>query len=574
MGFLLCLVMGVVNSNMSLSIRQISLFWILCTLHLLIALPHSKVEDSLLVSSNLPIVVIDTYGQEIVDDPRIVVHMGIIDNGPEERNYLTDSFNNYNGRISIEIRGSSTQMFPKKQYAFETQEKNGNNLNVSLLGLPPENDWILYAPYSDKSLIRNTLTYEITRRMGRYASRSLFCELMINGDYWGIYVLMEKIKRDSNRVNITRLEPEDTDGDELTGGYILKIDKLAGENIDGWYSPYLPYPDAWQRIYYQYHYPKPDEITPEQKIYIQDFIGNFENIMVGEDYANPLSGYSNIIDINSFVDFVIINEVTKNVDGYRLSSFMYKDRDSQGGQLTMGPIWDFNLAFGNADYYEGGLTEGWQFDFDQPDDYSQIPFWWSIFCQDITFIDLLNIRWQNLRSDILSEIRLFNTIDSMKTYLSEAEKRNFNRWPVLGTYVWPNAFIGQTYDDEIQYLEDWITSRLNWVDDHLPDLRIDIENRKPPVAYSVMLYQNYPNPFNLTTTIGYLLPEELYISINIYDPLGRRVRSLGNRLEQSGYRTITWNGMNDRGAVVSSGLYLCTLRAGDLMRTQKMVFIK
>jgi len=537
-------------------------------------LSHAKIEDIFLDSSNLPIVIINTFGQEIVDDPRIVAHMGIIDNGPEQRNFLTDSYNNYDGQISIEIRGSSTQMFPKKQYALETQDENGNNLNVSLLGLPPENDWILYGPYSDKSLIRNALTYEISRRIDRYASRSSFCELMINGDYRGIYVLMEKIKRDSNRVNIARLEPEHINGDEITGGYILKIDKLAGENIDGWYSPYLPYPDAWQRIFYQYHYPKPDEITHEQEIYIQDFIGNFENIMASENYADPQTGYSNIIDMDSFVDFVIINEVTKNVDGYRLSSFMYKDRNSRGGQLFMGPVWDFNLAFGNADYYEGWSTEGWQFEFDQPDDFSQIPFWWSHIYQDTTFINLLINRWQNLRIDILSETNLFSTIDSMTTYLSEAEKRNFNRWPVLGTYIWPNAFIGQTYDGEVQYLKDWIASRLKWMDKHLPDLMIDTQNQKPPVANSVLLFYNYPNPFNVTTTIWYKLPEELYVSIKIYDPLGKRVRSLVNQVEQPGYRTVTWDGKNDDGTFMSSGLYLYTLHAGDFTPTHKMIFIK
>ncbi|MEE9167920.1 MAG: CotH kinase family protein [Candidatus Neomarinimicrobiota bacterium] len=563
-----------VNSNVRVSVGQYSLSKIILIILLPAVLSHAKDQDSFFVSSNLPIVIINTYGQDIVDETRIVAHMGVIDNGPGQRNYLTDSYNDYDGQINIEIRGSSAQMFPKKQYALETQDENGDNLNVSLLGLPPENDWILYAPYSDKSLIRNALTYEISRRMDRYASRSLFCELMLNGDYRGVYVLMEKIKRDSNRVNIARLETENVGGSELTGGYILKIDKLAGENVGGWYSPYHPYPNAWQRIYYQYHYPKPDEITPEQERYIQDFIGHFENTMASENYAEPQSGYANIIDVSSFVDFIIVNEVTKNIDGYRLSTFMYKDRDSRGGKLTMGPVWDFNLAFGNANYFEGSSTEGWQLEFNQPYDFSQIPFWWSRICQDTTFISILNYRWLNLRLDVLSETRLFSVIDSMTTYLSEAEKRNFDRWPVLGTYVWPNAFIGQTYEHEVHYLRDWITSRLKWMDNHLPDHLIDIPDRKPPVAHSAQLLQNYPNPFNRTTTIYYELPEELYVSVKIYDPLGKRVRSLVNQVVQPGYRRITWDGTNDDGIFVSSGVYLYTLHAGGFILGHKMVFIK
>ena len=133
--------------------------------------------------STLPIVVIDTDGQEILNDPRIVVHMGIIDNASGINN-IDDPFNGYDGQISIEIRGSSSQMFPKKQYALETQDIDGENLNVSILGMPAENDWILYAPYSDKSLLRNFLAYELARNMGRYASRTRFCELVINKNWY------------------------------------------------------------------------------------------------------------------------------------------------------------------------------------------------------------------------------------------------------------------------------------------------------------------------------------------------------------------------------------------------------
>ena len=158
-------------------------------------------------SSNLPIVVINTHGQQIPDDYKIIADMGIIYNGEGVRNNLTDPFNNYNGKIGIEIRGSSSQMFPKKQYAVETKDANGNDLDVSLLGFPPEEDWILYAPYNDKSLIRDVLVYKLANDMGRYASRSKFCELVLNGEYMGIYVLFEKIKRDANRVNIKKMEP-------------------------------------------------------------------------------------------------------------------------------------------------------------------------------------------------------------------------------------------------------------------------------------------------------------------------------------------------------------------------------
>jgi len=293
---------------------------------------------------------------------------------------------------------------------------------VPLLGLPKENDWILYPPYSDKSLIRNVLTFDIASAMGRYASRTKFCELILNGDYHRIYVLMEKIKRDSTRVNIAKLPPEEISGDDLTGGYIIKIDKTTGETFGGWDSA------VGNEIFYQYHYPKPDEIVSEQENYIQDFIESFERMMAGENYADPEHGYPSIIDIGSFVDYAIVNELTKNVDAYRISAFMYKDKDSRGGKLVMGPVWDHNRSLGNVDYYDGWITEGWHIEFDQfkPTD-KNLPIWWSLIWQDTTFSTALSACWHTLRKDILSEARLSSTIDSIAILLSESQERNFNR---------------------------------------------------------------------------------------------------------------------------------------------------
>ena len=415
-------------------------------------------------SSNLPIVVINTRGQTIIDEAKITADMGIIDNGPGQRNNLTDPFNNYDGLIGIEIRGSSSQSFPKKQYAVETRLDNGENNNVSLLGLPAENDWILYAPYSDKSLMRNVIAYTLSLQIGRYASRNRFCEVVINGDYKGIYVLMEKIKRDKNRVNIKKMSDQDTAYPQVSGGYIVKIDKRDGENVGGWYSPFPPYASASQRIFYQYHYPKPDEIIPEQIQYIQDFIHRFELAMLSTEFADPLRGYPAFINLSSFVDHFILNEIGKNVDGYRLSAFMYKDRDDRGTHMYMGPIWDFNLAFGNADYYQGQYPQGWQADFRGYGDSFQIPFWWLKLRSDWSFSGQLLSRWTELRQTILSDAHFLQMIDSLRVLLDEAKDRDFVRWPRLGTYVWPNPYVFDTYDEEVAYLKSWILDRNEWMD--------------------------------------------------------------------------------------------------------------
>ncbi|NBP30506.1 MAG: spore coat protein CotH, partial [Flavobacteriia bacterium] len=205
----------------------------LFTCFLLPIFVHSQVN---LTSSNLPIVkIVVPAGQQINDNTRIVCDMGVIDN-PNNINLINDPLNNYNGKISIEIRGSTSQQYPKKSYGFETQTTLGTNNNVSLMGLPVENDWILNGPYPDKTLLRDAMTYELSRKMGHYASRFRFCELLINNQYLGVYLLLERIKRDNDRVNIARLDQDDLAGDSLTGGYIVKVDKLTGESGTTWNS--------------------------------------------------------------------------------------------------------------------------------------------------------------------------------------------------------------------------------------------------------------------------------------------------------------------------------------------------
>jgi len=156
-------------------------------------------------SSKLPLVFIDTNGRQIPDEPKILVDMGIVWNGQGKENHTSDDFNHYFGKVGIEIRGSSSQMFPKKSYGFETSNQAGEDVDFQILGLPEEEDWILYAPYSDKTLIRNVLTFSLAKPLGHYTSRCRFVELFLNEEYQGIYVLMEKIKREDTRVDIAKL---------------------------------------------------------------------------------------------------------------------------------------------------------------------------------------------------------------------------------------------------------------------------------------------------------------------------------------------------------------------------------
>ena len=413
-------------------------------------------------TSNLPIVVINTLGQTIVDDPRIVCDMGIIDNGFGVINSISDPFNDYNGKISIEYRGSSSQSFPKKPYALETQDSLGNNNNVSLLGMPVENDWILYAPYSDKALMRNFLTFDLGRKMGNYSPRTVYCELVVNGDYKGIYILMEKIKRDNDRVDIAKLDFDDLAGDSLTGGYIIKVDKYTGTGGTDWLSDFPNISGG--SLYIQYHYPDASVMLPQQLDYIEHYVDSFEYALNGPNFADTSIGYAKYIDVNSFIDFYIINELSKNIDGYRLSTYMHKDKQSKGGKLIMGPFWDFNLAFGNADYCSGGITSGWEVNGGCG---GSNPFWFERLLDDTIYQNKLKCRWEYLRDRSFHQDSLFNFIDSMALYLDDAQQRNFQQWPTLGTYVWPNYYVGSTYQDELNFFKTWIGDRLVWIDNNL-----------------------------------------------------------------------------------------------------------
>ncbi len=405
------------------------------------------------LATELPLIQILTNGQDILNDPRIVAQMKIIDNGAGELNYVDNHPTDYNGQIAIEIRGESSQFFEKKNYAFETQTEDGENNNVSLLGMPAENDWILHGPYSDKSLIRNALSFEMGNDIMEYASRTRFCELIINDDYRGVYLLMEKIKQDDSRVDIATLLPEDTEGDELTGGYIIEIDR---DNLDleedGWYSSFPLYP------FYTYHDPGYDQLMPEQKAYIQEWIYNFELAMNLSSYE---STYQNYLDVESFIDYFLINELTKHIDAFKLSFYMYKQKDSDGGKLHMGPVWDFNLGYSNFDFACDPDPEGWIYPC------TAWPFWVDKLIGIEAVQDQMFCRWQQLREDKLETEFLMSRIDSLVDYIGPAANRNFNRFDVLGNYVWPNVFIGETYDEEVNYLRDWLDQRLFWMDQNM-----------------------------------------------------------------------------------------------------------
>ncbi|MBE7174593.1 MAG: CotH kinase family protein, partial [Williamsia sp.] len=436
---------------------------------------HAQVT---LTSSNLPIVVINTGGATIPDEPKINATMGIVYNGDSVRNNVTDPFNEYNGNIGIEVRGQSSQGFPMKSYSIELRDQNGDDQDKSIFGLPEESDWVLYAPYTDKTLMHNVLAYKFSNAFGQWAAHTKFVEVMLNGEYIGIYVFMEKIKRDKGRVDIKKLEGGDTTASKITGGYIYSIDK----NADAWYSPYRTL-NVGNYIHYKWEYPKAEDITEGQKAYIQSFSDSFETALKSDNFQDPQTGFRNFADEASFIDYFIINEVSRNVDGYRISTYLHKDRNDVNRKIIAGPVWDYDIAFHNADYCNGSLSTGWAFRFNSVcNDTYTIPFWWNRFMQDTAFEAHLRCRWQELRKTTLSFANINRLIDSVVNVTAEARERHFAKWPVLGVYVWPNPYpIPRTYAGEIKTLKQWLYDRITWLDQNMPHIGACSGASAPPV---------------------------------------------------------------------------------------------
>ena len=290
-------------------------------------------------SSDLPIVKIYTGGQTIVNDPKITANFIVIDNANGQRNYVNQTTSAFNGTVGIELRGNSSQGMPKKSYSVEIRDSAGADLPVSLMGLPEESDFVLQANFSDKTQMRNPLAFHTFRQMGHYASRTHFCEVLLDDSYQGTYVFTEDIKRDKNRVDIAKLTPNDISGTAVTGGYMLRID---WDRTPGWNSQFeIPNSPGFVTKF-QHLYPKWDEIQPEQQHYIRTYVDSFEVALAGNTFQDTSTGWRRFADERSFMDFLILNEISRNVDGYRLSTYFYKDRDDKGGKLTMGPPWDYD----------------------------------------------------------------------------------------------------------------------------------------------------------------------------------------------------------------------------------------
>ena len=436
-------------------------------------IPYTPVEVDF-ESSNLPIVLIETaQGQEIPNDPKIDATMKIIyrDNG--QRNFLTDVNDptalSYDGAIKIEYRGSSSSLLDKKQYAFTPYDDLGDKINVPFLDMPTENDWILSGLAYDPSFMRDFLSYKLANLTGNYASRGRYCEVVLNGDFRGIYVLQEKLKADDSRIDIKKIKEDDLTMPKLTGGYITKADKSEGADTPAWYMDSY----GWGDVKYIHEHPKPTTVMSEQNEYIKNEFELLEAYAL-QSNSSITEGYPSLIDIPSFIDFMILNELASNADSYQFSTFFHKDRN---GKLRAGPIWDFNLILGN-DLFEMGFdrsqTDIWQF----LNGNMGSTFWTDLF-EDPVFNCYLTKRWQELTAPgmPLNLTEIFNLIDATQTLISEAAARQET---VSGTTG--------DFDQNIIEMKAFITERIQWISNELTITSLCDNITTPPLVISKINY--------------------------------------------------------------------------------------
>lgn len=354
--------------------------------------------------------------------------------------------------IGIEIHGSSSAGGPKYGYRFECRDGAGEDTPCALLDLPDGTDWVLHAPYSDKTLIRNALAYTLGEQVNgdtRWSPRSRALELYHNGQYQGVYLLVERVARDSDRLDLVKASDAD-----VTGGYILRIDQ---HRDDGW--------DTARGTPIDWFYPKSTAISEAQRAYLVTWFNQFEGMLSQGDWT---AQYPAWIDVDSWIDAWLLNELANNIDAYRLSAYHYKDSDTVDGRLRAGPIWDFDRAWGNVNYCDTWNTYGWVIDELTTCGYGyEFPFWWEQLEQDPAYLDQRRCRWEELRADVLSDTALAATFDTLVADVAEAEPRDHALWGTIGVAVDPNWYVGASYGEEIAWLRAWMEARVVWMDANL-----------------------------------------------------------------------------------------------------------
>ena len=440
----------------------------------------ANVTNVINFNSHLPIMILHNYGQGPIPD-----------NNRDDRHMIVQTFEPGFGRSSMtnppvlaefgiyHPRGSSTLNYAKESWFMEVQDEFRDGKNVSMFGLPDESDWVFYAPNNfDPPLFHNPLAMQLAQDQGEYASRTKFVEVYYKddagapgpitaADYNGIYVLMEKIKRDDNRVDVARLEREHNSQPQVSGGYMLSIDRGNGEPVfsaGGGTMNWID-PSGFEMA---------NIIRAPQSNYIRNYFNNFNAALQSATlWTNPVTGYAAYIDVNSWVRRHVHEVVTHNIDALRLSGYFYKDR---GKKIEYGPAWDYDRTQGNG-YGDSRGFNPRQFRSSIPDfgtDYFNFSPWWNRLFQAPDFWQAWIDKYQELRDGPLSMQNISNRIEQFASEIRPAHAREVARWniqPRSGSIAAENFThnfgTAVSYENEVRWKHVWYSNRLDYIDGQL-----------------------------------------------------------------------------------------------------------
>ncbi|QOC95319.1 spore coat protein CotH [Micromonospora craniellae] len=418
------------------------------------------VAQNTTTAHDLPVILIDSYGagrpdREYFDATTMIFEPG---GGTTSLGAAPTMAT----RAGFRLRGQSSATFDKTPFRVEFWDNEDDDADYPVLGMPADSDWVLRGPFTDKALIREAFVYDLGREMGLPAPRYAFAEFYLNtdagpvgaDDYLGVYMIVETIKNSKNRLDLKQLRADDRTLPRITGGYIWKFEWMAAE------EPTLPCTGPAASCWNYLEVADPSPLQPEQRDWLRTHIQEFHDVLRAPDFADPVSGYRAYIDVDSFIDQLIVNELSREMDSYVRSAYFYKDRDTK---IFAGPLWDYDLSFGVGGFFANDQTSGWQH---QQVRQPVANDWYTQLLRDPAFVNQVRQRWQTLRRGPLSDASLQARINALSAPLANGAQRNFQRWPNLTTrmisfFVTPTA---PTWQGQVQVMRDWMLRRAAWLD--------------------------------------------------------------------------------------------------------------
>jgi hypothetical protein len=512
------------------------------------------ISKAQLTSTNLPIVILTSTSA--INDTQKQAAIKIIDNISGVNTPLDAA--KFNGMIGLKLRGGNA--YPKSSYSVETWSSPFTSLDTSLMALPSENDWVLLASYVDRSLMRNLLTNQLHEKMGRYAPRFKLCELIVDNQYKGVYLFGEKIKRDTNRVDIANLKNIDISGDQLTGGYIFTIDN---GNTGGWTSAIAPpYGTTGQTINFLYEVPDASVIQIPQKLYIKSYVDSFEAALNSTSFQDTVIGWRKFGAENSFIDYMIMNELSKDYEGYRKNTYVYKDKL---GKLKTGPMWGNEIAWGNTTDCNSNSATGWAYEAGNVCNTNSklAPFWWGKLATDVAYMKALKCRYTEYRKvgNLLDTTKIFKTIDSIATRLNAngAIARNFTQWP-----IWNVPLVNEptpmsiNHAEEVTGIKNFIRTRIAWLDNQW-------------FSTNCVYPTNVHNSINENEVMLYPIPTPNMVNID----LKIKESVIINLLSIEGKKLMTMNSSSSKNTIDLSsykkGIYFIEIKCNDQVLIKKVI---